>query len=106
MSVLGFMVVKRIEDKHHFYFYDVVIKNHIQDSFQVMSCIEAALKQIFCDHPAESGFIVSDNASVFSKDIMALFVFLATKEENQWRITDWVNTEAQTGSDMLDTHFS
>ena len=72
-----------------------------------MSCLEATLHQIFADHPeAEKRFIVSDNASVFSKELMALFVFLTSNKNTQWRITDWVNTEAQTGSDMLDTHFS
>jgi hypothetical protein len=62
------------------------------------------LHEVFPD--VRSLVLMSDNASVFSSGEWVPWVIRLTRKYPFLRISRYMNTEAQTGRDMLDAHFS
>ena len=82
ISLLGVMLVRKVETSFKYYFYDIVVDNHVQDTFQVMSALEAVLPLIGRDHPTlKKAFIISDNASVFSSEVMAFILKMSVAKK-------------------------
>ena len=79
-----------------------------QDNIQVLSVLEKIIDQISIDHPLiEELMLGSDNASCFDSHDNIPFIHHRNKRnENKIQICNWVYTEACTGENRLDTHFS
>ena len=113
MSLLGFMLVRRIKngDKKglSYHYFDAVIdKYSSQDNMQVLGVLEAVCKLITREFPQlDEIMVVSDNASCLASHDNIPYVH---KQINpnfpNLKITKWIYTEACTGKNRLDTHFS
>ena len=119
MSLLGAMLVRRttitigdaISTGLEYYYYDVVIdKYSSQDNIQVMAVITAVLHRVRQDFQSvQEVMLGSDNASCFASHDAIPYIHNLNKNVMQaqnLRVTNWVYTEACTGKNRLDTHFS
>ncbi|KAE9279002.1 hypothetical protein PF001_g24910 [Phytophthora fragariae] len=89
------------------HFVDMVVANGAQDVFQVISCLEALILVLHDRFPeANRMVLISDNASVFTSGEWIPWVIKLTRKYPHLRVSRYKNTEAQTGRDMLDAHFS
>ncbi|KAE9337068.1 hypothetical protein PR003_g12184 [Phytophthora rubi] len=89
------------------HFVDMIVNNGTQDLFQVISCMEALIIHLHEAFPEATGLVpVSDNASVFASGEWIPWVIKLTRKYPHLRVSRYMNTEAQTGRDMLDAHFS
>ncbi|KAE8876020.1 hypothetical protein PF007_g18053 [Phytophthora fragariae] len=89
------------------HFVDMVVANGAQDVFQVISCLEALILVLHDRFPeANRMVLISDNASVFTGGEWIPWVIKLTRKYPHLRVSRYMNTEAPTGRDMLDAHFS
>ena len=117
MSLLGFMLVMRVsrinsDDEQvwglSYHFYDVAIKKYSsQDHVQVLAVVEAIVKKIHTDFPAIKQLMLgSDNASCLSSHDSIPYVHAINLRLDGIKINKWIYTEACTGENRLDAHFS
>ena len=116
MSLLVFMLVIRgMKDFHlemkegiTYYFYNVVVdKYSSQDSVQVLAILTAIISWIHTDFPEINKLMLdSDNASCLESHDSIPYIRHLNKSNQGICVRYWVYTEACTGKDRLDTHFS
>lgn len=113
MSLLGSMIYSfpeaPIQEKFEaqIHFIDFVVSNGIQDAFQVISALDAMRKLIRRQFPSVIyATLISDNASVFSSAEINTAIAFMNYNSDGFYFDRYMNTEAQAGTDMLDTHFS
>nr|KAE8938274.1 hypothetical protein PF009_g11839 [Phytophthora fragariae] len=89
------------------HFVDMIVNNGTHDLFQVISCMEALIIHLHEAFPEATRLVPgSDNASVFASGEWMPWVIKLTRKHPHLRVSRYMNTEAQTGRDMLDAHFS
>ena len=117
MSLLGFMLVRRVAKLNkdneevvglEYSYYDVVVDGYSsQDHIQVTAIIESVVERIHADHPEITSIMLgSDNASCLSSHDFIVYMHFLNDRLNGIKINNWVYTEACTGKNRLDTHFS
>ena len=117
MSLLGFMLVKQEKQKIKdvptdglsYHFYDVVIdKYSSQNNIQVLSVLDAIIEQIAKDHPKVKQLMLgSDNASCLASHNNIPYIHHRNlRADSSIFCKNWIYTEACTGKNKLDTHFS
>ncbi len=110
MTVLGGMLLMpdrtTSEKQFSLSFVDMVQTDGAQDMFGTFSHIESMIDYLERKLPhVEKVVFISDNASVFANANLLLFIY-AMNLTRRVKVVRYMNTEAQTGRDMLDTHFS
>jgi hypothetical protein len=74
---------------------------------KVVSCLEALLVHLQSTFLlVDKIVLISDNATVFTGTEWIPWIIKFSRKYPSLRVSRYMNTEAQTGRDMLDTHFS
>jgi hypothetical protein len=116
MSLLGAMFVikeKRIVKGEEtiglvYYFYDVAVdKYSSQDNVQVIAVLTSVLQFLKTDFPnLQQVMVGSDNASCLASHDNIPYIHYLNQQMQGVAVTKWIYTEACTGKNRLDTHFS
>ena len=93
-----------------YYFYDVIVdKYSSQDNVQVLATVTSILEMLRTDFPnLQDVMIGSDNASCLASHDIIPYIHNLNQELQGQGVTvrKWIYTEACTGKNRLDTHFS
>ena len=85
----------------------VVDKYSSQDNVQVLAIVTALLKLLNVDFPELANIMIgSDNASCLASHDIIAYIHYLNKEIQGIKVSKWIYTEACTGKNRLDTHFS
>ena len=116
MSFCGANIIRKVIKKgvvgyEHFYFDFIIDGYQEQDHIQVAAIIQVMLDEVKKKFPdVKRVLLKTDNASCMSSHNNIPFIYYLNKEMKEkhgdYQVERWINMEAYTGKDFIDTHFS
>ena len=97
-----------VSERLVYYFYDTIIyKYSSQDNVQVLAVITTVIEKVKQDFPEiDTITIGSNNASCLASHDSIPYIHLLNRKMEGVQVRNWIYTEACTGENRLDTHFS